>query len=91
METPSPKYATIENWLVISGMGRRTTYDELGLGNLKAIKVGARTLIDVEAGLAWLRSRPAAVIRGPRPATQRTPTAAVRDRSGGSAPPPNSA
>ncbi len=48
------------------GMGRRTTYDELGLGNLKAIKVGARTLIDVEAGLAWLRSRPAAVIRGPR-------------------------
>ncbi len=66
METPSPKYATIENWLGISGMGRRSTYDELGRGNLKAIKVGARTLIDVEAGLAWLRSRPPAVIRAPR-------------------------
>jgi hypothetical protein len=70
METPSPKYATIENWLVISGMGRRSTYDELGRGNLKAIKVGARTLIDVEAGLAWLRSRPPAVIRAPRPRHQ---------------------
>jgi hypothetical protein len=70
METPSPKYATIENWLVIAGMGRRSTYDELGRGNLKAIKVGARTLIDVEAGLAWLRSRPSAVIRAPRPRQQ---------------------
>jgi hypothetical protein len=47
-------------------MGRRVTYDELGRGNLKAVKVGARTLIDVEAGLAWLRSRPAAAIRAPK-------------------------
>jgi hypothetical protein len=66
METPSPKFATIENWLAMSGMGRRTVYEELGRGNLKAIKVGARTLIDVEAGLAWLRSRPPALIRAPR-------------------------
>jgi hypothetical protein len=66
METPSPKFATIENWLVISGMGRRVTYEEMGRGNIKAIKVGARTLIDVEAGLAWLRARPSAVIRAPR-------------------------
>jgi hypothetical protein len=63
---PRPAYCTIENWISLSGMGRRTTYDELGLGNLKAIKVGSRTLIDVEAGLAWLRSRPPAVIRAPR-------------------------
>jgi hypothetical protein len=63
---PAPKFATIDNWCAISGMRRRTTYDELGLGNLKAIKVGARTLIDVEAGLAWMRSRPAAIIRAPK-------------------------
>jgi hypothetical protein len=66
METPSPKFATIDNWLAMSGMGRRSTYDELGRGNLKAVKVGARTLIDVDAGLTWIRSRPAAMIRAPR-------------------------
>jgi hypothetical protein len=66
METPSPKFATIDNWLVMSGMGRRNVYDKLGTGELKAVKVGSRTLIDVEAGLAWLRSRPPAVIRAPR-------------------------
>jgi hypothetical protein len=66
MDTPAPLFVTIDNWLVMSGMGRRTTYDELGRGNPQAIKVGGRTLIDVEAGLAWLRSRPRAVIRAPR-------------------------
>jgi hypothetical protein len=64
--SPNPRFATIDGWCALSGMGRRVTYDEIGRGNLKAIKVGARTLIDVEAGLAWLRSRPAAVIRAPR-------------------------
>ncbi|HTW71156.1 MAG TPA: DNA-binding protein [Acetobacteraceae bacterium] len=67
MSTPTPKYAPIEpDWCTISGLSRRTTYAELGRGNLKAIKVGARTLIDVEAGLAWLRSLPAAQIKAPR-------------------------
>jgi hypothetical protein len=66
METPTPKFATIDNWIAMSGMGRRSVYDYLGTGELKAVKVGARTLIDVEAGLAWLRSRPPAVIRAPR-------------------------
>jgi hypothetical protein len=63
---PTPRFATIDNWCALSGMGRRVTYDELGRGNLKAIKVGTRTLVDVEAGLAWLRARPTAVIRAPR-------------------------
>jgi hypothetical protein len=49
-------------------MSRTATYYALGRGDLKAIKVGARTLIDVEAGLAWLRSLPAAEIRAPRAA-----------------------
>ncbi len=66
MEPTTPKFTTIDNWLALSGMGRRSVYDYLGTGDLKAIKVGTRTLIDVEAGLAWLRSRPAAVIRAPR-------------------------
>jgi hypothetical protein len=66
MDTPTPKFATIDNWIAMSGMGRRSVYDYLGTGELKAIKLGGRTLIDVEAGLAWLRSLPPPVIRAPR-------------------------
>jgi hypothetical protein len=65
-EATRPAYCSIDSWLEMSGMGRRSTYDELGRGNLKAIKVGARTLMDVEFNMAWLRSRPAAKIRAPR-------------------------
>lgn len=63
---PTPKFCTIDQWLTISGMGRRATYDRLGSGDLKAVKAGSRTLIDCEAGLAWLRALPAAQIRAPR-------------------------
>jgi hypothetical protein len=66
MSTPTPKFATIEDWCAISGMSRRVTYDKLGTQELRAIKLGGRTLVDVEAGLEWLRSRPQAVIRAPR-------------------------
>jgi hypothetical protein len=69
-EASTPKYCTIEKWCDLSGMGRRSVYDALGRTDLVAIKVGSRTLIDVEAGLSWLRSRPPAVIRAPRPRQQ---------------------
>ena len=65
-EPPSPKFASIGDWQKISGMSRRVTYEKLGTGELKAVKLGSKTLIDVEPGLAWLRSRPAAIIRAPR-------------------------
>lgn len=64
--TISPKFAPIPEWCALSGMRRRATYDRLGTQELRAIKVGGRTLIDVEAGLEWLRSCPPAVIRAPR-------------------------
>lgn len=67
MTTRTPKYAPIEpDWREISGMSRRVTYEQIGLGNLKAVKLGNRTLIDVEAGLAFMRSLPPAQIRAPR-------------------------
>ena len=62
-----PAFALIERWCEISGMSRRVTYEELGRGNLKAVKRGASTLIDVQHGLAWLRSLPPAKIRAPGP------------------------
>jgi hypothetical protein len=43
-------------------MSRSTTYEALGRGELRAIKLGVRTLIDVEHGLAWLGSMPVAQI-----------------------------
>jgi hypothetical protein len=64
--SPTRKFATIDDWCVISGMSRRVTYEKLGTGDLKAVKLGARTLIDVEAGLTWLRSLPPAKIRASR-------------------------
>jgi hypothetical protein len=68
MEMPNPKFAPLAQWCMISGMSRTATYNALGRGDLKAIKVGSRTLLDVEAGLAWLRSLPSAQIRAPRAA-----------------------
>lgn len=62
----TPKYATIPDWQHISGMGRTTTYEALGRGDLRSIKLGARVLIDVEAGLAWLASLPPAKIAAPK-------------------------
>ena len=63
MSTPRyPQYAPIKDWCELSGEGRSSAYQALGRGDLRAIKLGARTLIDVEHGLVWLSSLPAAVI-----------------------------
>jgi|tagenome__1003787_1003787.scaffolds.fasta_scaffold20608460_1 hypothetical protein len=68
MNVSSPKFAPLPQWCAISGMSRTASYNALGRGDLKAIKVGNRTLIDVEAGLDWMRSLPPAQIRAPRTA-----------------------
>jgi hypothetical protein len=71
MDATTPKFAPIAGWQQISGMSRRTTYEEIGRGNLRAVKRGASTLIDVEHGLGWLRSLPPAKIRAPRERSKR--------------------
>jgi len=58
-----PAYATIPDWCAISGLGRSKTYEALGRGDLRAIKIGNRTLIDVAPGLQWMDSLPQATIR----------------------------
>lgn len=63
-----PKFAPIPRWCDISGMSRTATYCALGRGDLTAIKMGNRTLLDVDAGLAWLHSLPSAQIRAPKAA-----------------------
>lgn len=59
----TPKFAPIPAWCRISGMGRSTAYAALGRGDLRAVKLGKRTLIDVDAGLAWMRALPLAEIK----------------------------
>jgi hypothetical protein len=67
--SPRPKYATIQDWRVISGMRRSRIYTHIASGELPAVKLGNRTLIDVEASLAWMSHLPPAVPR--KPATPR--------------------
>ena len=58
-----PARATVDGWCGLSGMSRSGTYEALGRGDLQAVKLGARTLIDVAAGLAWLDTLPPAAVR----------------------------
>jgi hypothetical protein len=63
---PVPQFVRIPQWCRISGMSRSASYVELGRGNLRAVKCGNATLLDVPHGLAWLRSLPPAQIRAPK-------------------------
>ncbi len=61
----TPKFTTIKGWVELTGMSRSGTYAALSRQNLRAVKQGDKTLIDVEHGLAWLASLPAATFRTP--------------------------
>jgi hypothetical protein len=56
------KYAPLPDWFAISGMRRTATYEAIGRGDLRAVKLNGRTLIDVEHGLAYFASLPEAKI-----------------------------
>ena len=57
-----PAFATLADWQRLTGISRSRTYELLAAGHLRAVKLRSRTLIDVEAGLAWMRTLPAAEI-----------------------------
>jgi hypothetical protein len=48
--------------MATSGMSRSGTYEALGDGRLRAVKLGSKTLVDFEHGLAYLASLPPAKI-----------------------------
>jgi hypothetical protein len=52
------KFCSIKDWTKISAIGRSSTYQMLADGRLKAKKFGAKVLIDVPAGLAFIASLP---------------------------------
>lgn len=63
-----PKYVTIKRWGDMVGDSRTRTYEDLSRGNLRAIKRGGRTLIDVDHGLAYLATLPTAKFNAPKSA-----------------------
>jgi hypothetical protein len=56
-------WATVAGWCRLSSMSSALTYQALSRGDLRAKKLGRRTLIDVQRGLAWIESQPDAEIR----------------------------
>lgn len=60
-----PNFVSIGEWTTRSGVSRSRTYELLASGELKARKVGRRTLIDLHAGLTWLNEQPAPKIALP--------------------------
>ncbi len=56
-----PAFASVREWCRISGMGQKATYAAINAELLPArCPQGGRLLIDVDLGLAWLRSLPQA-------------------------------
>ena len=45
---------SVETFCLAFDIGRSTVYEEIRSGRLKAHKVGARTIIALEDGIAWL-------------------------------------
>jgi hypothetical protein len=62
MPQAEAKWAPINRWCEISGMGRTSTYQRIAAGHLRAIKLGTRLLIDVDHGLKFMARQPAATI-----------------------------
>lgn len=54
----TPVYVTVKKWTQLSGLSRSKTYQLLASGEVLAIRVDARTLIDFKQATEWLASRP---------------------------------
>lgn len=63
MAQPRPRYASIDAFCDLSGLGRSNVYQRLSGGDFLAVKVGRKTLIDVDHALNWIASQPRAAIR----------------------------
>ena len=62
----APITLPIKRATAVSGLSSPTLYREAGKGNIKLLKYGRTTLVDMESLRAFLRSLPRASIRAPR-------------------------
>lgn len=63
--TTLPRYAPIPKAIAILGIGRSTLYKEAARGNVRLIKCGWRTLVDIQQALEWMATLPEASIAAP--------------------------
>ena len=59
-ELPQKGAFTIQEFLSWSGIGRTSAYAAISAGELKAVKMGHRTLIPVTSAQEWLNNLPEA-------------------------------
>lgn len=57
-----PAFCSIRKWTEISGMSRSVTYVRLAAGDLRGVKSGSKTLVDVEFGLGFMRALPPVLV-----------------------------
>jgi hypothetical protein len=57
------KYMGMREWTAVSGMSRAATYKAFAEGYIHAHKIGRRTVVDVDQGLAWIASQPAPKVK----------------------------
>ena len=57
-----PRYAPVSQACSILGFQRTKLYELAGNGLIRIVKVGGRSLVDMEAALAWMSTLPTADI-----------------------------
>jgi hypothetical protein len=55
---------SVSDFAIWAGIGRTTAWKEIREGNLRAIKVSARTIIRFDDATRWLATRPQLQVRG---------------------------
>jgi hypothetical protein len=63
---PMPEYARISDVVNLYGVTRTRLYEEAGAGNIRMVKFGRQTLVDLASLRAFMQCLPEAKIRTPR-------------------------
>jgi excisionase family DNA binding protein len=81
-----PRYAPINKACDILGFGRSKLYELAGEGSIRIVKVGGRSLVDIEAALGWMATLPVASIAPLRKAAQLVARPSLNENEDNSAP-----
>ena len=60
--TPAPRYSPIPKACDVLGFRRSKLYELAGAGAIRIVKVGGRSLVDMEAAMAYMATLPLAKI-----------------------------
>jgi predicted DNA-binding transcriptional regulator AlpA len=64
-----PEFARIRDTMARYGMSRSAIYREAALGNIRLVKLGHATLVDLASIRAFMARLPAATLRAPKTST----------------------